>query len=528
MKITKISLQGFRAFDEPFDLELDGGKNLLLYGENGSGKSSIYLALNRFFEEQGGDVTKHRHRFAADARETSVEIETQHSDAAGTPVYKSYKWDRDFHPLPVPVDPAAAPIMAAERSTLVDAARRAGFLDYRSMLRTNLIATPLNRSNRGPTVHDKIYGVEADGLGVQLFDLVTLVVLEGVRCVIPGGTEKTIGELIRAVFEHRPQSRHQHEIDHANDHANLFSNAFNGKRPEVQEKLSEFLSEFQNHSLTVELPPVALAWEKESLTLTGAELIPIVTFRGQPVDDFQSVLNEARLSAFALCLFLAGVVLSDNDYDNANHPRFLFLDDALIGLELQNRLPILNILTSDRFRHYQIFLFTHDRVWYDLSRKRLPEDSWLQRELLADESTGVLIPRCRSSEDDIERAQLHLANGDLRAAAVYARSAFEWKLRSVCENRGIKVPFKSTLQRISADALWSGIVERQRKREQDRANGAVVNDFVTPALETAVETMRSTVLNQLAHVGPPGLVAGEVQAAIDTVRAVQQHPFPRN
>ena len=32
MKITKISLQGFRAFDEPFELDLDGGKNLLLHG----------------------------------------------------------------------------------------------------------------------------------------------------------------------------------------------------------------------------------------------------------------------------------------------------------------------------------------------------------------------------------------------------------------------------------------------------------------------------------------------------------------
>ena len=45
MKITKISLQSFRAFDEPFDLDIDGGKNLLLHGENGSGKSSIYCAI---------------------------------------------------------------------------------------------------------------------------------------------------------------------------------------------------------------------------------------------------------------------------------------------------------------------------------------------------------------------------------------------------------------------------------------------------------------------------------------------------
>lgn len=56
MKITKISVQSFRAFDEPFELDLDGGRNLLLHGENGSGKSSIYVALKRFFEERGDDI----------------------------------------------------------------------------------------------------------------------------------------------------------------------------------------------------------------------------------------------------------------------------------------------------------------------------------------------------------------------------------------------------------------------------------------------------------------------------------------
>lgn len=37
MKITRFGLQSFRAFDENFELDLDGGKNLLLHGENGSG-----------------------------------------------------------------------------------------------------------------------------------------------------------------------------------------------------------------------------------------------------------------------------------------------------------------------------------------------------------------------------------------------------------------------------------------------------------------------------------------------------------
>lgn len=42
-RINKISIENFKFFLEPFVLE-PKGKNVLMYGENGSGKSSIYWA----------------------------------------------------------------------------------------------------------------------------------------------------------------------------------------------------------------------------------------------------------------------------------------------------------------------------------------------------------------------------------------------------------------------------------------------------------------------------------------------------
>ena len=50
MKIKTLSLTDFRAFSgaSPTTFELDG-KNLLLYGENGSGKSSLFHALRGVF-----------------------------------------------------------------------------------------------------------------------------------------------------------------------------------------------------------------------------------------------------------------------------------------------------------------------------------------------------------------------------------------------------------------------------------------------------------------------------------------------
>ena len=48
-KIKNIHIENFKLFLHPFDLSPDG-KNVLIYGENGSGKSSIYWAIYTHFQ----------------------------------------------------------------------------------------------------------------------------------------------------------------------------------------------------------------------------------------------------------------------------------------------------------------------------------------------------------------------------------------------------------------------------------------------------------------------------------------------
>lgn len=51
MRITKVEVKDFGAFPGPatYTFDFDGRQNLLIYGENGSGKSSVFRALVEFF-----------------------------------------------------------------------------------------------------------------------------------------------------------------------------------------------------------------------------------------------------------------------------------------------------------------------------------------------------------------------------------------------------------------------------------------------------------------------------------------------
>ena len=69
MRITKIEIKNFRAFYGAYQIDLHkAGKNLLVYGENGSGKTSLYQALKRFLEssEGGHQFKPHQNIFNSD------------------------------------------------------------------------------------------------------------------------------------------------------------------------------------------------------------------------------------------------------------------------------------------------------------------------------------------------------------------------------------------------------------------------------------------------------------------------------
>jgi hypothetical protein len=185
---------------------------------------------------------------------------------------------------------------------------------------------------------------------------------------------------------------------------------------------------------------------------------------------------------------------------------------------------VLEVL-NDEFSDWQVLLFTYDRVWFELAKEYTKETGkWTHLNLR--EMPTVPGQPCRPNiepcPDSLGLADKHFRSGDLMAAAVYIRAAFETRIKNVCETNGIKVKYKHDSKRVKADELWQGIVERQKERQEK--NQA---DFIPSGLMNDVETVRSTILNSLSHSGTPNLVTKEVQFALEAVKKLQKHHFKK-
>ena len=178
----------------------------------------------------------------------------------------------------------------------------------------------------------------------------------------------------------------------------------------------------------------------------------------------------------------------------------MVLDDVLIGLDLSNRIPLLQLLQAE-FGDWQILLLTHDHTWFELAREYTrASGQWTDREmfLVEPETGGIGRPELRDGSDPLNRAEAHLRSNDLMAAAVYLRSAFEARIRGVCHDHGVPVRFKKRPQDVKADYLWTAIKHRQERRKdlQTREPDKNHPDFISAALVQKVDLMRSKILNR--------------------------------
>lgn len=471
MKIKKVEVKDYKAFYGKNEFNVDG-KNLFIYGENGSGKSSFYYALKDFFQSStetlNYDETENIFLTKAQKGKGYITV-TFNPDKDGTTTDKAYT-----------VKKSSKNTYATGDTSIRDAIKLKSFLTYKHLLGIHYIKK------------DK---------EIDLFDLLVKGVLKHFKSVAITGN-KELGELwdeVETTIAKETNkafniTQKKNEVDRAfYTFDTAFKRLFDIASIENILKYAQPILDKFGHNIELKLNYTQAKPTTDYKSIERNHVRVKIKYLRKEIDKPHIFLNEARLSAIAISIYLGMV----KRHVQSIPCKVLFLDDIFIGLDISNRLPLLEILKSD-FSNYQIFITTYDKPWYEFVRTNYLNSnrSWKCFEIYSGRSKkGFTIPVVKEIKGHgnndhldyfIRTAERYHSSGDNKAAGVYLRSAFEAILKQFCFGK-VTVKFMTDQSKLKADEFWNAT------KRHNQATGLTQNT------KDEIDNLLPLVLNPLNH-----------------------------
>ena len=474
MKITDIEIKNFRAFPKTYHINLhNAGKNLLVYGENGSGKSSLYLALKYFLESavnannednKNTDFESHRNIFTEDPGYIKLRFRSEPRLEKDT-----YEWSRDTK--------------ETTDELIIEASKAKGFLDYRSLLETHY--------------------VHRESETVNLFNLLVKTLLAN---TVNPLTDRTLADDWDDIQLPYPRRSAKNQISDLERRIVNFNRELANRLTELSPKVSEILDKF-GYNIVPNFDFQGITYNREEKKLENQEIPLEVDFFDENICSHHLFLNEAKLSAIAISIYLSSILLLP---DPKSGLRILALDDVLIGLDMSNRCPVLDILEED-FKNYQIFLTTYDKAWYEVVKQRTDEKYWKYTEFYFKTTDEYEIPVCKEDAPYLQKAKEYLDENDYKACTVYLRSAFEVIMKRFCEKENVRVRYRENPKDLTSNDFWIPITQRKKGGQ----------NVINQTLKNKVESTRKFTLNELSHASAANIYRKELEDAINAVEQLE-------
>ena len=437
--INRIHICGFKAFPNDFELQLEG-KNLLMYGENGSGKSSIYYALHcmfqaplkpdagkKYFDPASEQHLKNLNNLDADSK-IWIDFDGRHPF-----IYNIDKEGYQFtllggkHPLPAQIN-----------GCFVNHQFLFHFFNFRNSQRINLF--PVFIKDILPFCKDDNTGLHIG----EMYDEITASIIKKGRHIHPDyiSNIEYFNKAVKKVVEDiniYASDRYNESFKDEDDNELVIRLRYDSNFDKPEDDTNEYWLKYDNIIELVkengEIKERKSSYKKLNVPFIGLEIsekMPDGNLR--KIVKPHTYFNEAKLTAIALSVRFALL-----NIEKPADGRFLALDDMLISLDMSNRAKVVDFLLkiSDK---YKIYLFTHDRAFFEHFKERIyfankskgvaKEDGWLFKELYKDD-TPTNNPKDFNSESDIARARKHYKEFDYPAAANYLRKAVEAMVNEV-------------------------------------------------------------------------------------------------
>lgn len=155
-------------------------------------------------------------------------------------------------------------------------------------------------------------------------------------------------------------------------------------------------------------------------------------FHGKPESPPHKYLSESHLNCLGICLFLASV----KAFNKIN--KFIVLDDVISSFDTNHRARFARLLV-EKFSDYQIFLFTHERDWFELVSNMVKGKNWVIKKVYWDHDNGASIDE--PLPDLKTRIENKIKNSDTTELGNMIRKYLERLLKEICFDMEVKVNF---------------------------------------------------------------------------------------
>ena len=429
--ISKITIDGFKAFLQEFELNLDG-KNLLMYGENGSGKSSIYYALHALLQSQCKDKcniyfsTTHPESIVnkyTNKPDAKVELKFEGSDVAYSISQAGYR--ESIPQVTSPLRDLNGKCVFINHKFLfnVFSFRNSQYIDLFPVFIKDILPFTLTRdkSKYISQLYDEVIkDVKRKGRGNKIDDAYVDLINKF------NDETKYIIELINRNAVPSATDIYNNNFRNHEDPKLRISLVYDDNRSAVPQPNKSYWLRLGYRYQSIQKAGVRI---DKRLSTSVEVLRPAIMLKVDELQEDnttylsiekpQTYFNEAKLTAIALSIRFALL----NTVDLADG-RFLALDDMLISLDMSNRAKVVNYLLciSDK---YKIYLFTHDKMFFEYFKHKaqyLTPGEWIYKEIYMGDDK---VPYLRNSDDYLEEAEHHIKQHKFEIAGNFLRKAAE-------------------------------------------------------------------------------------------------------
>lgn len=424
--IVKIEIEGFKAFPEHFSLDLPEGKNLLMYGENGSGKSSIYYALHALL--QSVFKTDHGAKyFTHSDEENLINIYRINDVIAGNfhPNIKLTFNDGDVWTLNL------NGVLGSTEDKIKLLNRYAIFINHSYISRFHAA-----RNSEEIDLWNVFY---KDILPFYLPPQKSQFLAETYEDIVKKCQRWPMPRLIR-------NGRFLRQISTFNSDLEGLINQINRKVSDIYNK---YFKNIDDNDLDIKLcffadnDPENTNHDEHYLfygnnrngrrfkkQLHNPNIGICIKENNVEINKPQTYFNEAKLTAIALSVRFA--CLSQHPIDGA----FLALDDMLISLDMSNRMKVIDYLLKKVLGKYKIYVFTHDRLFYHtykrIIERNYDKSKWLFGGLYINDLVSPSEPNFKPDiSTRLEDAHEAYAKHDYFRCGVLLRQMCEQKLKEL-------------------------------------------------------------------------------------------------